>query len=401
MAAVTPLPSASLGLPDSLPGIATGDEAQRSYEPFKPEPDVESMADRRPSVDTSDGIGEIGGLSPTGEDKSANLHGDQSPDAPAEIRVGQFWQISPRSQSIRGRNRIMVVSKTDANETTLLFVNSVSKDKKNKVKVRNSYLIPPNRDADNLQEYNNLERSEPSNPNWVRISRDAPAHLPPARVLQRPVTDKSRAAPKTTPSSVDSSSNKMVQFGGLPPVPSNRASDSHMVEVVEMPAGSLPKPYLNAPDEPPTPDDSSTSFPPSDPRFRPPATGIQHYQDPEGRVHVVLAADLDASTLSSAYAAVIVETAAEATALATAAANQRHDNRRSSGRLETLVVPTSLRTRKDQDTAIVLIGDLKAAEQQAIEYLREANIKKEQLEERLEEALEENCHLERSRSNSL
>ena len=289
----------------------------------------------------------------------------------------------------------MVVSKTDANESTLLFVNSVSKDKKNKVRVRNSYLIPPNRDADNLQEYNNLERSEPSNPNWVRISRDAPARLPPARVLQRPVTDKSRAAPKTTPSSVDSSSNKMVQFGGPPPVPSNRASDSHMVEVVEMPAGSLPKPYLNAPDEPPTPDDSSTSFPPSDPRFRPPATGIQHYQDSEGRVHVVLAADLDASTLPSAYAAVIVETAAEATALATAAANQRHDNRRSSGRLETLVVPTSLRTRKDQDTAIVLIGDLKAAEQQAIECLREANIKKEQLEERLEEALEENCHLEK------
>ena len=108
----------------------------------------------------------------------------------------------------------MVVMKSDASETTLLFLNSVGKGKSQKVKVRNSFLVHPNESASNLQEYLNLERSEPSNPHWARITRSAVedpptggsetttppftvpgSTLPPKRILQHPAK---RTPPQST-----------------------------------------------------------------------------------------------------------------------------------------------------------------------------------------------------------
>ena len=69
-AVVTPLPSSSLGHPTSLPGVGTGDEARHSYQPFKPGSGSESKADLESGGDTSDGVDEIGGLTPGTNDET-------------------------------------------------------------------------------------------------------------------------------------------------------------------------------------------------------------------------------------------------------------------------------------------------------------------------------------------
>jgi hypothetical protein len=134
-----------------------------------------------------------------------------------------------------------------------------------------------------------LERSEPSNPHWVRITRSAcedppTGHprtptpplvvsglvLPPTRILQHPA--------KPTPPPTDSP--KAVKFRNLPSaIPTRAPTSSDMVEVVEMPPRSLSKPDLGVPAEPPSPEDDETSYVPTDPRFRPPPSGISHYLD--------------------------------------------------------------------------------------------------------------------------
>ena len=405
-AVVTPLPSSSLGHPTSLPGVGTGDEARHSYQPFKPGSGSESKADLESGGDTSDGVDEIGGLTPGTNDEASVTR----ETTPTHLLPGSFMQIGDKSQSVRGKGKIMVVMKSDASETTLLFLNSVGKGKSQKVKVRNSFLVHPNESASNLQEYLNLERSEPSNPHWARITRSAVedpptgssetatppftvpgSTLPPKRILQHPA--------KRTPPSVDSSKAvdpaKAVNFQGLPSdIPTRTSTSSDMVEVVEMPPGTLSKPDLCVPAEPPSPEDDETSFAPTDPRFRPPPSGVSHYLDNIKRVHVVLAADLSASALPPSYAAVLVETAAEAMAMAAVAAEESKFNRRSAGRKET-IIPSSLKHKKDQEVAIALIADLKVDQELDLADLNKASAERKELHARLDEALEENDGLEK------
>jgi len=323
---------------------------------------------------------------------------------------GTYALVKTTSQSQSSKGRIMLVESSKDGEYHLSHISETAPKKKTKIRER--FLQPIDRSAENIVQYDNLRVHNPTlpaappaplelstvpdapppTPNTAvpeqqnlnlaslvssRLSLGSGRHSRPHSILSGDRAEPPSLQPaavqtpaprraSTTSTSVASTSSASSQLSAVPPVPARP-------EVLHVPAKRPPSKMMK-----------DTTLSPLDEQFQPPVAGSVFYRL-QGVLHVIITPGVE---LPASYDKVIVETAEEAVAIhvaARAAAAAASNVAAAMSRLEAkthlsslngmqqalddptpgntrmqIVLPKSLTSRREQALAIQAIADLES-----------------------------------------